>query len=177
MCHSDEEIQTFWQKSTPTSFQAGFWQNGELRLGTFSWIVSQLDCKWNYNVFLSLTLKMQGNWENWRNSFCWSANRENCFRWNDFWRVVRNSEIFPRKCRNFLVVREPRQHFCQVVRESEKVENHWSKASPNTLLSFILILHKNLANCAVVPHGTSSLTTCYVSYFTPLFRSARKQFL
>src|SRR6218665_1533996 len=32
-------------KIDPTSFQAGFLRNCELRLGTLSWIVSQLDCK------------------------------------------------------------------------------------------------------------------------------------
>src|SRR6218665_2626908 len=46
--------------------------------------------------FLSLTL--QGNWENWRNSIWWSANREK-IRENDF---KKSSEIFSRKCRHFL---------------------------------------------------------------------------
>jgi len=35
----------------PTSFEAGFWRNSELRLGTFSWVVSQLDFKWNLECF------------------------------------------------------------------------------------------------------------------------------
>src|SRR6218665_1377574 len=32
----------FGQKLTPTSFQAGFWRNCELRLGTLSWTVSHI---------------------------------------------------------------------------------------------------------------------------------------
>jgi len=34
MCHSDEQIKFCWKKLTPTSFQAGFWRNCELRLFT-----------------------------------------------------------------------------------------------------------------------------------------------
>jgi len=57
MCHYDGKIRNIQQKLTPTSFQAGFWRNYELSLGTFSCIVSQLDCKWIFEFFLSMTLK------------------------------------------------------------------------------------------------------------------------
>src|SRR6218665_1104066 len=41
-------------KINSTFFQAGFLRNCELRLGTYSWIVSQLDCRWNLECFFSV---------------------------------------------------------------------------------------------------------------------------
>ena len=49
---------------------------------------------------------------------------EKQFRGNDFKKVVINSEIFPRKWRNFWCTWSAnRDKTCQVVRELEKVEN------------------------------------------------------
>jgi len=111
-----------WAKIDPISFQAGFWQNCELRLDTFPWIVSQLDCKWKFEwFFCPWPWKMQGNWENWRHSFWWSANREQ-FRENDF---KRSSEFqkFSQENVEMFWWSANRGKICQVVRESEKVEN------------------------------------------------------
>src|SRR6218665_2374561 len=65
---------------------------------------------------------MQGNWENWRNSFWWSANREFFLSENDF---KRSSEIqkFSRENVDIFWWSANRDKFCKVVRESEKVEN------------------------------------------------------
>jgi len=63
-------------------------------------------------VFLSLTLR---NARKLAKFFLVVREPRIFFRENDFKKVVRNSEIFPRKCRIFLVVRE-----------LEKVENRWS---------------------------------------------------
>src|SRR6218665_1770072 len=78
--------------------------------------------------FLSLTLKMQGNWENWRNSFWWSANREFFLSENDF---KRSSEIqkFSRENVDTFWWSANRGKICKVVRESEKVENRWPRPS------------------------------------------------
>jgi len=40
-------------------------------------------------------------------------------------KMVRNSEIFQRKCRNLFWWSAARDKICQVVRESEEVENRW----------------------------------------------------
>jgi len=38
------------------------------------YFISQLYCKWKLECFFCpLPWKMQGNWENWRSSFWWSA--------------------------------------------------------------------------------------------------------
>jgi len=127
MCHYDGKIKQIWAKIDPTSFQAGFWRNCELRLGTFSWIVSQLDCKWKLEyLFCPWPWKMQGNWENWRNSFWWSANREFFLSENDF---KRSSEIqkFSRENVDIFWWSANRDKICKVVRESEKVENRWPR--------------------------------------------------
>src|SRR6218665_1066075 len=65
---------------------------------------------------------MQGNWENWRNSFWWSANREFFLSENDF---KRSSEIqkFSRENVDIFWWSANRDKICKVVRESEKVEN------------------------------------------------------
>ena len=96
-----------WAKIDPTSFQAGFRRNCELRLGTFSWILSQLDCKWKLECFfLSLTLK---NSRKLATFFLVVREPRKIYgKWLK--KVVRNSEIFPRKCKKCLVVREPRQN-------------------------------------------------------------------
>src|SRR6218665_1720959 len=76
--------------------------------------------------FLSLTLKMQGNWENWRNSFWWSANREFFLSENDF---KRSPEIqkFSQENVDIFWWSANRDKICKVVRESEKVENRWAR--------------------------------------------------
>src|SRR6218665_902130 len=68
---------------------------------------------------------MQGNWENWRNSFWWSANREFFLSENDF---KRSSEIhkFSRENVDIFWWSANRGKICKVVRESEKVENRCS---------------------------------------------------
>src|SRR6218665_2054789 len=70
---------------------------------------------------------MQGNWENWRNSFWWSANREFFLSENDF---KRSSEIqkFSRENVDIFWWSANRDKFCKVVRESEKVENRCSSS-------------------------------------------------
>src|SRR6218665_1568645 len=74
---------------------------------------------------------MQGNWENWRNSFWWSANREFFLRENDF---KGRSEIqkFSRENVEIFWWSANRDKICKVVRESEKVENRC------TIVSIIL---------------------------------------
>src|SRR6218665_2144896 len=71
---------------------------------------------------------MQGNWENWRNSFWWSANREFFLSENDF---KRSSEIqkFSRENVDIFWWSANRDKFCKVVRESEKVENRCPRVS------------------------------------------------
>src|SRR6218665_4016406 len=60
-----------------------------------------------------------------RNSFWWSANREK-FRENDF---KRSSEIQKFSNVEIFVWSANRDKICQVVRDSEKVENRWSNWS------------------------------------------------
>jgi len=61
---------------TPHPFRLVSDETCELGLGTFSWIVSQLDCKWKLECFsCPWPWKIQENLENWRNSCWWSANR------------------------------------------------------------------------------------------------------
>src|SRR6218665_2378616 len=72
---------------------------------------------------------MQGNWENWRNSFWWSANREFFLSENDF---KKSSEIqkFSRENVDIFWWSANRDKFCKVVRESEKVENRCAIGLP-----------------------------------------------
>src|SRR6218665_1321519 len=76
---------------------------------------------------------MQGNWKNWRNSFWWYANREQFWK-NDF---KRSSEFqkFSQENAEMFWWSSNRGKICQVVRESEKVENHCTRAfdSPRVL--------------------------------------------
>jgi len=98
-----------WAKINPTSFQE-FWRDCELRLGAFSWIVSQLYCKWKLECFSVLNPWKCKEIVKIGEILFGGPQTEKQFRGNDFKKVVINSEIFPRKWRNFLVVREPRQN-------------------------------------------------------------------
>jgi len=72
-------------------------------------VTTRLQIEIKMPFFCPWPWRMQGNWKHYRNSFWWSANQEK-FRENDWKKVVKNSEIFPRKYKKILVVREPRQN-------------------------------------------------------------------
>src|SRR6218665_139328 len=92
MCQYDGKI-----KTDPTSIQAGFRRNCDLRLGTLSWIVSQLDCKRKLEFLQFLTLKYPRKLGELARFFLVVREpRKHLGK-----KVVRNSGIFPRKCRNF----------------------------------------------------------------------------
>jgi len=68
----------------------------------------------NWTVFFCpWPWKMQGNWENWRNFFGWSAYREK--NWGKMTkRVVKIQKFSQENVEIFLVVREPRQNLSSV---------------------------------------------------------------
>ena len=74
--------------------------------GTFSWIESQLDCKWKLECFFCPE-KCKGIVK--IGEIFLVVRKPKKFR-KMTKKVVRNSEIFPRKCRLFLVVREQRSN-------------------------------------------------------------------
>src|SRR6218665_4040663 len=86
---------------------------------------------------------MQGNWENWRNSFLWSANREFFLSENDF---KRSSEIqkFSRENVDIFWWSANRDKICKVFRESEKVENRCSTGNDAVVLSPTIFQNLNL---------------------------------
>src|SRR6218665_2306903 len=101
---------------------------------------------------------MQGNWENWRNSFWWSANREFFLSENDF---KKSSEIqkFSRENVDIFWWSANRDKFCKVVRESEKVENRWFKL-------FMLQTTEGEYRICSVNHDFSYLNFCNDQFHT-----------
>src|SRR6218665_615284 len=99
--------------------------------------MSQLDCKWKLECFFSVLDLGKCKEIGKIGEILFGASRtDKRFRENDFKRVVRNSEIFPRKCRYFFGgPRTETKLTCQVVRDSEKVENRCFRANKNCSLT------------------------------------------
>src|SRR6218665_3050009 len=97
-------------------------------------------------IFQSLTLKkMQGNWENLRHFFGGSRTGKHLRKMTKKGRQkFRN---FPKKCRNFWWSAN-RVKICQVVRESEKVENRCVRLTLTLFPRHVSVHH---ANCFSFP--------------------------